>query len=165
MNHDIKIIDNFLSDVEFDICKRMCLHESVAWYWYDYVNEVGDGKSQLAHIIWYNQPLSSIFEGLNGLSHKFPGFKSWRRIKMNANPRTTFKRNQGFHVDYQGIRTAIFYVNTTNGGTKFKGGPFVKGIENRLVVFKSDLLHAGITCTDQPRKVAINFNYFFEGSL
>ena len=81
---------------------------------------------------------------------------------MNNNPRTFFKRNHGFHVDYQseGMRTAIFYVNTTNGGTKFKGGPFVKGIENRLVVFKSNLLHAGITCTDQPRKVVINFNYY-----
>ena len=71
---------------------------------------------------------------------------------MNANPRTTFKRNQGFHVDYQGMRTAIFYVNTTNGGTKFKGGPFVKGIEIDCTL-KSDLLHAGITCTDQPEKL------------
>ena len=48
----------------------MCLYELLFKYWHDYVNEPGDGKSQL-YTLACDQPYSSIFEGLNGLSHKF----------------------------------------------------------------------------------------------
>ena len=157
---DLEIIDNFLSDQEFRNIQKACLHPSVPWYWFDYTNHVGDGKSQLSHMVFLEKSYSDLFQILNPLYHKFPGFKSWKRIKMNANPRTLFKKNLGYHIDYNGIRSAIYYINTTNGGTKFKKGPFVKGIANRLVVFKSDLLHAGVTCTNHSRKVVINFNYY-----
>ena len=156
---DLNVFDNFLSDQEFDRIQRMCLDPSIPWYWTDHTNVVGDGKPQLTHMVFLEKSYSDLFQVFNPLSHKFPKFKSWKRIKMNTNPRTSMKKNLGYHVDYSGMRSAIYYVNTTNGGTKFKGGPFVKGIANRLVVFKSDLLHAGITCTNQSRKVVINFNY------
>ena len=55
--------------------------------------------------------------------------------------------------------TSIFYLNTNNGWTQFKKGGKVKCVENRLVTFDSNLEHAGVTCTDQKRKVVINFNY------
>jgi len=51
-------------------------------------------------------------------------------------------------------------LNTCNGWTKFKKGGKVDCVANRVVIFNSNLEHAGITCTDQKRKVVINFNYY-----
>ena len=36
----------------------------------------------------------------------------------------------------------------------------VESIENRFVTFPSHLHHTGTTCTDQKRRVVINFNYY-----
>ena len=56
------------------------------------------------------------------------------------------------------MRSAILYVNTNTGGTKFKNGRFVKSVENRMVIFDSNMIHAGITCT-KDRRVVANFNF------
>ena len=65
------------------------------------------------------------------------------------------------HVDFDNFlgKTAIFYVNSNNGYTVFENGLKVDSQENRLVVFNSDLLHAGTTCTDQKIRCVINFNF------
>ena len=81
------------------------------------------------------------------------------RIKANLNPRTLFKRNSGFHTDWDDVTTSILYLNTNNGGTQFKGGKFIKSVANRLITFDSNLKHAGVTCTDEKIRVVINFNY------
>ena len=56
-------------------------------------------------------------------------------------------------------KTAIYYVNTNNGYTKFEDGTVVNSVENRCVVFDSSLRHTGTTCTDQKTRVVINFCY------
>ena len=38
-------------------------------------------------------------------------------------------------------------------------GGKVKSVENRMVIFPSDLYHQGFTCSDKQRKVVINFNF------
>ena len=58
-----------------------------------------------------------------------------------------------------GSLTAIYYVNTNNGYTYFEDGQKVESVENRLVIMPSNLPHAGATCTDELRRVVINFNY------
>ena len=55
--------------------------------------------------------------------------------------------------------TAILYINTNNGWTRFKKGARVKSIANRIVIFDSNLEHSGVTCTDEKRRVVMNFNY------
>ena len=47
----------------------------------------------------------------------------------------------------------------TAGWTQFKKGGKVKCVENRMVIFDSNLEHTGFSCTDQKRKVVVNFNY------
>ena len=42
--------------------------------------------------------------------------------------------------------------------TKMNGDK-VECVENRMVIFDSNLKHEGVSCTDQQRKVVINFNY------
>ena len=84
------------------------------------------------------------------------------RIKANLLSRTFFHRKSAYHRDISQIgehQTAIYYLNTNNGWTEFKKGGKVKSVANRIVIFDSDLEHRGVTCTDEQRRVVINFNY------
>ena len=38
-------------------------------------------------------------------------------------------------------------------------GKNIKCIKNRIVLFNSSVEHYGVTCTNEPTKLAINFNY------
>ena len=58
-----------------------------------------------------------------------------------------------------GSLTAIFYINTNNGYTYFEDGQKIESIENRMVMFPSNIPHAGATCTDEDRRVVLNLNY------
>ena len=83
------------------------------------------------------------------------------RIKANCNPRSDRIIKHGFHIDTTTkCTTAIFYVNSNNGYTEFEDGTKVESIENRFVTFPSHLQHTGTTCTDQKRRIVINFNYY-----
>ena len=58
------------------------------------------------------------------------------------------------------MTTAIFYLNTCNGYTKFrKSGKKIKTVANRMVIFDSNLEHAAFSQTDEKVRVVINFNY------
>ena len=58
------------------------------------------------------------------------------------------------------MKTSVFYLNTNNGGTKFKRGKFVRSVGNRMITFDSNYDHTGVTCTDQNNRVVVNFNYY-----
>ena len=57
------------------------------------------------------------------------------------------------------VTTAILYINTNNGYTKFKKGGKVKSVANRVVIFDSNLEHMGYACTNEKRRIVVNFNY------
>ena len=88
------------------------------------------------------------------------GMRKLYRVKANLNPRTIFHREGGYHTDdFPCPYTAVFYVNTNNGYTKIKGHGKVKSVANRMVIFDSNLEHEGVSCTDEKRRVVVNFNY------
>ena len=158
----MQIIDNFLSDYDFISLSHIVLGKHFPWYYNDYTIDPEDNYDwyQLIHNFYtLKQGEGGTFNILNPLVQKLVGGKSLVRIKGNLNPKTLFHRNTGWHYDYANMTTAIFYLNTCNGWTQFKKGGKVKCVANRAVIFDSNLEHAGITCTDQKRKVVINFNY------
>ena len=54
----------------------------------------------------------------------------------------------------------IYYVNSNNGYTLFKASKKkVESVENRLVIFPTNLEHCGVSCTDNKQRIVINFNY------
>ena len=82
------------------------------------------------------------------------------RVKANLITRTSEHVEGGFHTDTKfKHNTAIFYLNTNNGYTKFEDGTIVESIANRLVVFDSSLLHSGFSQTDKNTRCVINLNY------
>lgn len=72
-----------------------------------------------------------------------------------------------FHKDYaeksllERSKTAVFYLNTNNGGTQLfnDNGHIVRSKANRLLSFPSATDHAGVWCTDAKLRHVLNINY------
>ena len=94
------------------------------------------------------------------------GVRHLDRIKANLTPKTFFHRRSGFHIDlnpndpYQHTTTAIYYVNSNNGYTRFEDGTKVDSVGNRMVLFPSMTMHGGTTSTDSRYRMVINFVYY-----
>ena len=170
----MKIIDNFLPEYQFKQLQSIILGDEFSWYWNDTIvfpDEDGYNPKdyQFTHTIFDRRPPwngsdSDYYQILKHTSlFTLLGTNEFHRIKANLNPRTIFNKSGGWHVDVEGYpqikNTAVYYLNTCNGYTKFKKGGKVKSVANRMVIFDSKLIHQGYTCTDQKRRVVMNFNW------
>ena len=167
----MEIIDNFVSENIWRPLKESICSDSFPWYYNEHSAYEGDGIPQLTHTIWDTEkgPMSDLH------THLLPVIQCFQmagrlqpviaRIKMNLDMKTENPIQSAFHQDLvpsvttKNRRTAILYVNTNNGCTKFHTKESVKSIENRCVIFDSDVEHCGVTSTND-RRIVINFNYF-----
>jgi hypothetical protein len=153
----MQIIDNFLSDNEFGEVFRMIADTEFPWF-YGLVTS-GSKYSQFTHCFYNHDQPTDYYPKLRFFREKLK-VKSLVRIKANLNPRTETLQEYDYHIDYEDMKTAILYLNTCNGYTKFKTGEKVDSVKNRIVIFDSNLEHTGTSCTDQYGRLVINFNYF-----
>ena len=159
----VEVKDNFLDKDTLVKIQKVVLADFFPYYYNDYKVEKRDQNFQFTHILfksYYNQ------------SNYFPNFvtildqlkcKSLVRMKLNLTPRVEHITPFNYHVDIQDnldCKTAVFYLNTTNGMTLFKTGETIKGIENRIVIFNSGLKHAGTSHTDKKVRLVLNINYY-----
>ena len=169
-----RTIDDFLPPEAFHFVQSQLLSPGWPWYFQDTVDHPEDSddleKSQFCYQLYRNHTWQGAGETV--VSPFLPHLKplSLVRVKANLQVRTETPKQNSFHVDlldpdlepYDNLLTAIYYVNTNDGVTVFEDGPEVKSVANRMVVFPSRTRHTGTTCTDQKRRVVINFNYFPE---
>ena len=172
---NLEIIDDFLNPGNFKSLENLFFSDVQFFPWYysgfcldksdNRKLEFGKTKYQFTHTLFHSDPIwngrkSEYFDLFVPLLHKL-NIKDLIRIKVNCNPRTFFKTNTGFHMDteFSNVKTAVYYINTNNGGTKIKDGPFIKSVGNRVAIFDSNVLHAGVTCTDRNVRILINVNY------
>ena len=163
----MQVIDNFLPEYQFRQISNVILGNQFSWHFFEGIVGPNDGRYQFTH---------AIFDLRHGgiLSDYYPLFDIVQqqlrvsrldRIKLNLNPKTVFHRKGGYHTDLpksnqpQHQKTAVLYLNTNNGWTEFKKGGKVKSVANRIVIFDSNIEHQGVTCTDEKRRIVINFNY------
>ena len=160
---EVEVYDNFLSSYHFNLIESFFMGGHVPWFWKDtvvYDNERGDDYQFNTSIFKEGrkyEPFSLIEPCIPKL-----GCSALGRIKANCRPKTLFHRRTRYHTDYPDPRnlfTSIFYINTNNGWTDIKGHGKVKSVANRMVVFPGSLKHRGVSCTDQRKRVVINFNY------
>jgi hypothetical protein len=155
----ITIVDNFLPEEEFLKLKSDIL--SPEFYWKHNKGKVyaDDGESQLIHGMYMDDRWSSdrdkeIIDPL--LSRINPSYLY--KIKINRTlPKEEIKQTE-MHTDVDNMITAVYYVNTNNGKTIFEEGIESASVENRLVVFGSNLRHNGTSSTDNER-IVININF------
>ena len=160
----VKIVDNILSQEEFKKLTDVMLGSEFPWYFLPGKVHLDDGNFQMCHnFILSGKPVSQFLTILDPFIKKL-NMRKVIRIKANK----TFKKSSNveseMHTDVkrkddEKFKTAVFYCNTNNGSTLFKGGERVSSIENRAVIFDGETLHCGVDCTDSPRRVVINFNY------
>jgi hypothetical protein len=163
---NIKIIDNFLDNNYFKKIQSEILGSVFPWYYDDGVINYGDGYHQFIHLFYaLNLPRSDYYHKLTPILDSLNVY-SLIKSKANCLSKTENIIEHGMHVDLSDLKnnheskTAILYMNTNNGHTRFQDGTIVNSIENRIVIFDSKIKHTGSTCTDQKIRTVINFNYF-----
>ena len=156
----IEIIDNFFPEEEF--MARQSLLMSQEFFWYYVVGSAfpNDGQYHMAHVFY--QPKigvnSEYYRIWKPMMEKIK-VSSIERIKANLTFQTSKPLPSGYHTDNLGSKTGILYINTNNGCTEFENGVRVKSVANRYLSFDTSLSHRAISCTDELRRIVVNFNY------
>ena len=87
------------------------------------------------------------------------------RAKINITHRSESLVEKGWHIDApdapDGVtfKSALLYMNTCDGYTRFASGKKVISQENRLVVFDANEEHTGTTCTNDKFRAVLNVVY------
>ena len=161
----MKIIDNYLSKSDFEVTQQFFLGPNISWYYNEGIanNKQDLDQFQLVHPFFdiskpsqtdWSPFLHPILTKLNA-QYIF-------RIKANLRPRTSQGVLSDFHTDMKlNQQTAIFYLNTNNGYTKFKEETLddVPSVANRLITFFGHLQHCGCSATDCNNRIVLNINY------
>lgn len=164
----IEIIDNYLSQEDHNkIIGTFLRANAIPWLLSDIVQEDKwnvklDKKYnyQFCYILYLNHVYNQHIDLIEPILKKLNPL-ALIRIKTNLNPWAKEIVEHCMHIDdfSPKAKSAIYYVNTNNGYTVFDTGEKVKSVANRLVIFDSNRLHTGTTCTDEMFRCVINFVY------
>ncbi len=168
----IIVIDNFLEKKDHKKIKEVFYDLDFPWYYNDYksfsknyfkndknilCDEVND--FQFTHVFYNDFEYKSRWD-ISPLIDKINP-NALIRIKANLTTRTEEKQVYGFHCDVDQICfTAIYYINSNNGKTLFEDQTEINSVENRIVIFDSQIKHTGTSCTDKNTRMLINLNYY-----
>ena len=138
-----KVFDNLIDDIEF--------YTKDSWTFSTNLNvNSEEGDYQFSCELRSNSFLLKPFN-LNNII----------RAKLNFFGRYETNKGLGMHRDIDdddNYSTAIFYLTTNNGGTRFEND-FVQSVANRLVLFDGPLLHESVVQTDSNIRMLYNINY------
>ena len=160
----IKVVDDFLPKDEFDFIRNNVFNQQFPLYLQDEI--VDNEKRCITHINFShniyanNVSLSPFFDTVNQLLFSKLDMRSLIRSKINCYPRTDKIIQHTWHIDFEYEHKGIlYYLNTCDGETRFKGENSVKSKENRAVFFNPSKLHASTSCTDDKCRWSIIANY------
>lgn len=158
----MKIIDNFLEEKQFKEIQKIMLGPDFPWYYQDHSTYKGDAISQLTHI-FYNFELKrkSNGETLDLLDPIIQKLNAAALLRIKANLTFSAKMKEKPHIDFgwDNAITAVYYLNTNNGGTRVKD-KIVQSKENRMLIMPARTLHSVVRHTDSNYgRFVINFNY------
>ena len=157
-----KIINNFINKEEHLIIKNALESNRFAWYFQKH-SVLSDPQNKfdchLGHNFYSNDNVTSdYFKLLNPIIKQLK-VNSLIRIKGNLTLGTNKQIESAPHIDQTfDCKVALYYLGTNNGPTIIEKKK-IESIENRIVLFNSDVTHYSITCTDTPTRITINFNY------
>ena len=163
----MKIYDNFLNDRDFQIIQHFFMGNKIPWYYNDSIAKDDEGLDgyQFVHSFFnvekpFQCSSQKLYTFLDPVWTKLNP-KYIVRVKANLRPRTEKHVVSNWHTDTELVqaKTCIFYLNSNNGYTLFKDGTKVESVENRLVLFDSQIQHSGASCTDERKRVVLNINY------
>lgn len=160
----MKVVDNFLSDNDFENLREGVLNNpNFSWNLSYGVADDLDGDTYFVHEFYKNHAPTS--PHINLLSPVLEQIQPTGliRIKGNLYMKSSEVTEHNMHTDYPYKHSGfIIYLNTCNGYTKLEDGTKVASIANRAMYFNSDEPHCSSTCTDDMFRANININYYNE---
>jgi hypothetical protein len=155
--------DNFLENSLFKKIQEMLFSSWMPWY-FSREQTVGekDGYYFFHHFYQNFLPKSNLYELISPVLSNF-NIKSLISIRANLVTNRDKIYSSAIHNDTDHInKTAILYMNTCNGYTLLNMDKEIKinCIENRVLIFDSQIKHCAVSQTDKKRRIVINFNYF-----
>lgn len=160
-----QLIKNFLPEKNFLEIKNTLI-DSGTFPWFVNLGTIVENNPssvydfQFFHLFYYQHKVNSEFYSLIEPILKKINPVSILRIKANILTKTEEKIIFDFHNDVPvKCKTAVYYINTNNGGTIFENGDFVESKENTLLIFNSQEKHASVSCTDSFFRCILNINY------
>ena len=157
----MNISKNFLPKKDFNKLKNYIMSDYFPWYYNDFVLEKKDNFFQFTFVFLDEKGINCSKEIMNIINIVLSKIKYNKLTAVKANLLTKTKNiiEHGFHIDQNIGTTGILYLDNSNGYTKFENGKKIKSEENKYVEFDSTLKHTGSSCTDEKRRIVINFNY------
>ena len=159
----IKVIDEFLPNEEFILLHSLLMGDQFPWCFNPH--QVGNSPTDtsdffFSHTFFKEMQIHSMFY----MDYILPFVKRMNihalyGVRANLLVNTNSPVESLMHNDQLVGETAIFYVNSNNGFTRFEDGKIVESVENRLVMFDSTIKHQAVSQTNVNRRVVINFNY------
>ena len=171
MNDNIKLHDNFLPKEEFETLQNFLLGEDCPWYFNRFTtwrpeNGIDAAEAsfkegcKFTHTFWRDMegPTSPYYEKLLPLLKRC-GAKHVVKIKANLLLKTPQVIPHVFHTDTAvNCTTIVYYLNSCDGFTHFENGNKIETIENRAVIFNSQIPHGGSTTSNADNRVVLNIN-------
>ena len=163
MEHQIYVVDDFLDYKDFKSLRDLLFGYDFAWHLNgvispEYESGCKFADKQFTHGFYKHEEVSKYFSYVKPLFNKLK-LDTLIRCKANLNPYYKRVVEGGYHIDCEYGWTAVYYVNTNNGYTKFKRGKKITSKENRCVIFPSMVEHTGTTTSNEPFRCVINTNF------
>mgnify|MGYP001415441447 FL=1 len=165
---EVLVYDDFLDPSSFELLQNTMMDNgknsmAFPWLW----SENPDRALHiyhLYHVFWHNDKVWTHPDYWKIIKPLTKALNCKKIIKIRANLTTRTKDIEEFymHTDVPSnfkSKTAIYYVNSNDGYTKFEGNK-IESVANRMIVFDSNINHTGTTCTNTKRRLVINFNYY-----
>ena len=170
---DLKIIDNFLTDNDFNLLVSNTVGRNDGHQvQFRVVSNVENFGAIEENWSWYminmlystdtpqNEICGKIYEMFVPKFKKLANFKTMIRIKINAYPYTNVVKEHKDHIDFDYEHAgAVFSLNTCDGYTKFSDGSKVGSVANRIVFFDASKKHHSTTTSNAKLRYNINFNF------
>jgi hypothetical protein len=163
-----KIIDNFLDKDFYEKVSNFIKSRDIPWFFIEQDTENSKNKNGYYCCCFYNhnRPDHSAYHDLILPILSKLNFVAPIQVRSNLYFRDKDTIEGGFHVDYDSLphsTTAILFLTKCNAKVVLKVKEeeiFVDNIENRIVIFNSQIKHKVIYQTDVHKRHVINFNYF-----
>ena len=155
-----KVEDFFISDEELKNIQQVILGKNFPWYCQVGVSSpINTDGVYFTHMLFQDKITSDYASIVDPILKKLKAF-CIKRIKVNMYPATSKMFEHEKHSDYpEKHKGFLFSINNNNGFTRMSDKTKIQSRENRGLFFDPSDFHNSSTCTDEPYRININFNY------
>ena len=133
-------------------------NDNFPWYFNNGSSYDNDGHAQYTHLV---TDYSIVTPLLDFLKRK-ENLTGILKVRLVSKPKQSTHFEYGAHTDIpdydKPYRTAVYYINATNGATKINSTIY-PGIQNSMKVFDGSYEHSAIAQTDVDFRLVCNINF------